>query len=220
MSEQVEFKGDAPTVSIIDNDESARKYLVDLLSSHDIEADGYECPGDFLANIGVDRHGCILLDVDMPDLNGLQFQLRLRALGCRQPLVLITSLDDVRVSVDALNAGATDFLFKPLESTDVMAATMRAVREDGFRRSLQQHADEAYQNAQLLTPREREVMKLVTDGLLNKQIAFEMGISEIMAKLHRGRMMRKMRCRSLSELVRQYDLLVSRSVPVLDKAAC
>lgn len=210
MSERVVHWIDAPTVSIIDDKESVRRSLMDMFASHDIAADEFECPGDFLANPAVDRHGCIILDADMPNLNGLQFQLRLRALHCRRPVVFMTGLDDVRLSIDPLKAGARGFLLKPLDKEDVIATATRAIKEDSTRRALQRHAEEACRNVRLLTPREREVMRHVADGLLNKQIAFEMGISEIMAKLHRSRMMRKMRCRSLSELVRNYDLVVAR----------
>lgn len=198
-----------PVINIVDDDDTVCDSLVDLFGSFGILANAFGGPAEFLAGFDPQRPGCILLDVNMPGLNGLELQAKLSEMGCRHPVVFMTGIADVTVSVDAMKAGATDFLLKPFDGGKVVAAAMHAIRLDAERRSASQLAEEARRRAEKLTPREREVFKYVADGLLNKQIAHELGVSEIMVKLHRGRMMKKMGCRSLIDLVRRYDLLVS-----------
>lgn len=209
MIHSMELQNAAPLITIVDDEDIVRKSLIDLFGSFDMPAVAFDGPADFLAGFDPGRPGCILLDINMPDFNGLELQKRLSAMGCSHPVVFITGFEDVRISVDAMKAGATDFFLKPFDSKKVVAAALKAINLDGERRTERVNLDNAHNCYGKLTPREREVLKFVTDGLLNKQIAWELGISEIMVKLHRGRMMKKMECRTLSELVRRYDLLAA-----------
>lgn len=199
----------APIITIVDDEDIVRRSLVDLFASYDLPAVAFDGPAEFLAGFDPQRPGCIVLDITMPGLSGLELQRKLFEMGCSHPVFFVTGYEDVRISVDAMKAGATDFFLKPFDSERVVAAALKAIDLDGERRSERLSYNLAQSCFDTLTRREREVLKFVTDGLLNKQIAWELGISEIMVKLHRGRMMKKMRCRTLSELVRRYDLLSS-----------
>ncbi|WJH37982.1 response regulator (plasmid) [Aliirhizobium terrae] len=208
MLHQAAFRDAAPLITIVDDEDIVRRSLVDLFVSFDLPAIAFDGASEFLAGFNPERPGCLVLDINMPDCSGLELQRRLSDMGCSQPVVFITGFEDVKISIDAMKAGATDFFLKPFDSAQVVAAALRAIDLDGERRSERVLLGGAQRCYEKLTPREREVLRFVTDGLLNKQIAWEMGISEIMVKLHRGRMMKKMECRTLSELVRRYDLLI------------
>ncbi len=198
-----------PLITIVDDEDAVRRSLVDLFGSFDMPAIAFDGPAQFLAAFDPERPGCLLLDIDMPGLTGLQLQSKLVEMGAIHPVLFITGYEDVRMSIDAMKAGAADYFLKPFDSVKVVAAAVDAIQLDRERRVARQNLDAARHCFGKLTPREREVLKFVTDGLLNKQIAWEMGISEIMVKLHRGRMMKKMECRSLSDLVRRFDQLLS-----------
>ncbi|MDR6433051.1 response regulator transcription factor [Brucella pseudogrignonensis] len=204
-------QNDKPVVFIIDDDPSMRESLSDLFLSMQFEAEAYESAAGFMArysqNGRADRPGCILLDVRLPGMSGLDFQGQLEKSGIALPVVFMTGYGDIPMTVRAMKAGAVDFLAKPFKEQDVLDAVSSAVQRDTVRRQ------EAAQNqlvadlVQTLTPREREVMDAVVTGKMNKQIAFDLGISEVTVKLHRGNVMRKMDVRSLADLVRKAELI-------------
>lgn len=202
-----------PTVSqrqivhIVEDDEQFRLSLLDLFESLDIEAEGFEDANTFFSNASKYNAGCVLLDVHLPGLNGFDFQKELEGAGFDLPIVFMTAHGDVATSVNAMKAGAVDFLEKPLGTYELVDAINAAFALD-FGQQKQRAGRIAVQaRAASLTRRETQVLGLVVRGLMNKQIAFELGISEIMVKLHRGSGMRKMQAASLAELVRQYELL-------------
>lgn len=194
-------------VHIVEDDEQLRLSLLDLFQSLDMPADAFESGADFFARAPQDLGGCILLDVRLPGANGIEFQSELEAKGYQVPIVFMTAHGDVATSVHAMKAGAIDFLQKPLRTGELLEAIQSAFAIDAGRQQARLKRQTVRDRASSLTPRETQVMGLVTSGLMNKQIAFELGISEIMVKLHRGSMMRKMKAGSLAELVRQFELL-------------
>lgn len=208
-------QNDKPIVFIIDDDPSMRESLSDLFLSMQFEAEAYESASGFMAKYSEGarsgRPGCILLDVRLPGMSGLDFQGQLEKSGVALPVVFMTGFGDIPMTVRAMKAGAVDFLTKPFKEQDVLDAVSFAVQRDAVRRR------EAAQNqvvadlVQTLTPREREVMNAVVTGKMNKQIAFDLGISEVTVKLHRGNVMRKMDVRSLADLVRKAELLSEMS---------
>jgi FixJ family two-component response regulator len=208
----IAFKNqDAPTdeqiVVVIDDDASVRFSIDNLLQSVGIRSSSFPDALDFIENGCLTMAGCIVLDVRLPGMSGIEFQSRLENLGCEIPVVFITGHGDVPMSVMAMKAGAIDFLLKPFTSKELLDAVERAFETDRCRR---QHAiirNAIKQNASTLTRREREVMQHVTDGLMNKQIAYALGISEIMVKIHRASMMRKMGASSLADLVKKSGLM-------------
>jgi len=195
------------TVHVVEDDEQFRISLIDQLESLGIHALGFDAALDFFSQASQDAGGCILLDVRLPDLNGIEFQKELKTRGYDLPVVFMTAHGDVTTSVNAMKAGAVDFLPKPLQRHEVVEATKTAFTIDRERQTQRAYRKEILERAATLTPREVQIIGLVVSGLMNKQIAFELGISEIMVKLHRGRAMKKMRAASLAELVRQFEYL-------------
>ncbi|MFC5757827.1 response regulator transcription factor [Rhizobium sp. GCM10022189] len=196
-----------PTIFIVDDEQHLGSSLVNLFESMGKKAINYRNATDFLTALDSDAPGCILLDVQMPDMSGLELQERLVKIGNPLPIIFMTGNGNVSISVSAMKAGAFDFLLKPFNSSSVVAVTDKAIAHDASNRRALAERNEIQACQDKLTPREHEVMKYVTQGLMNKQIAHEMSISEIMVKLHRGRMMRKMKARSIVEIVRKYDFL-------------
>ncbi|NKK56270.1 response regulator transcription factor [Rhizobium leguminosarum] len=198
---------DTPVVYVVDDDPSIREALVDLFLSVRTEAQAFESAQDLLDNADLKRPGCILLDVRLPGANGLDFQLHLEKLGNQMPVIFMTGHGDIPMTVRAMKAGAVDFLAKPFRDQDILDAVSVAFdRDRGIRQ--QSAANSAVTDlAKTLTRREHEVMAAVVQGLMNKQIAFNLGISEITVKLHRGNVMRKMEARSVADLVRKAELL-------------
>lgn len=196
-------------IAIIDDEESVRNALVDQLESMDRKAMAYASASEFLDSSEVSAPGCILLDLQMPQMNGLDLQESLAQAGNRKPIVFMTGNASVNTSVHALKAGAVDYLIKPFDCKSMIEAIDRALERDRQDRLEAAVREQAMAFARKLTPREVEVMEFVSKGLMNKQIAFEMGISEIMVKLHRGRMMRKMKARSIPDIVRKFDQIKS-----------
>ena len=199
--------GDIPIVYVVDDDASIREALVDLFLSTKTEARSFESPQDLLDNADLDRPGCILLDVRLPGANGLDFQLHLEKLGNRMPIIFMTGHGDIPMTVRAMKAGAIDFLAKPFRDQDILDAVAVAFQKDREVRQQSATSGAVSELAKTLTRREHEVMAAVVQGLMNKQIAFNLGISEITVKLHRGNVMRKMEARSVAELVRKAELL-------------
>jgi FixJ family two-component response regulator len=198
---------DAPVVYIVDDDPSMREALVDLFLSTRTEARSFEGAQDLLDNADLTRPGCILLDVRLPGANGLDFQLHLERMGNRMPIIFMTGHGDIPMTVRAMKAGAIDFLAKPFRDQDILDAVAIAFQKDRDIRRQSKANGAVAELAKSLTRREHEVMASVVKGLMNKQIAFNLGISEITVKLHRGNVMRKMEARSLAELVRKAELL-------------
>lgn len=198
---------DDPLVLVVDDDAGMREAVVDLLRSVGIESLAFGSTAELLAAAVPDRLGCLILDVRLPGLGGLEFQTRLDSLGIALPIVFMTGFADVPMSVRAMKAGAMDFLIKPFRDQDMLDAVEAAIARDRSRRRDRAAAMTVESLAATLTPREREVMAEVVKGRLNKQIAGDLGISEVTVKLHRGKVMRKMQVRSVADLVRKAEVL-------------
>ena len=199
--------GDAPTVFIIDDDRGMRQAVQDLVESVGLRAESFATGGEFLARGRINNPSCLVLDVRLPQMSGLDFQRQLTEIGMQIPIIFITAHGDVPMSVKALKAGAVEFLTKPFRDQDLLDAIQQALQRDRAAREQQADILDVHERYQTLTLREREVMALVVSGLLNKQIASEIGISEATVKIHRGNMMQKMHVGSLIELVRMADKL-------------
>ncbi|QFY62522.1 response regulator transcription factor (plasmid) [Rhizobium grahamii] len=197
----------APVVFIVDDDLSMREALTDLFRSMRFDAEAFESATAFMETANFNRPGCILLDVRLPGVSGLDFQVQLERIGSRMPIIFMTGFGDIPMSVRAMKAGAVDFLTKPFKDQDILDAVSAAMERDSARRQQTAQSEAVASLADSLTPREREVMGAVVKGLMNKQIAFELGISEVTVKLHRGNVMRKMEVRSVAELVRKAEML-------------
>ena len=188
-------------VFIVDDDARIREALGELLASHGMRAVAYGSAGDYIGAEKPDVSSCLILDVELPDINGLDLQRQI-AEGNHPPIVFITGHGDIPSSVRAIKHGAVDFLTKPFSDADLMTAIHTAIAQDRAKRSARAELGVLRQRYLDLTPREREVLPLVVSGLLNKQAAAELGISEVTLQIHRGSIMRKMAAASLAELVR------------------
>ncbi|MDH2385514.1 response regulator transcription factor [Bradyrhizobium sp. CER78] len=206
-----QVSSETPVVHIVDDDESQRLGLDSLLRSVGLTARTYGTTHEFLKADRLDGPGCIVLDVRLPGISGLDFQEELASLGIRLPVVLMTGHGDIPMSVRAMKAGAVDFLSKPFREQDMIDAVTLALNRDRLRRARETQSVAVLDRHATLSPREREVMALVTAGKLNKQIAAELGLSEVTVKIHRGAAMRKMGARSLADLVRMADALKDQS---------
>ena len=201
-----------PTVCVIDDDISVRESLETLVSSMGLRAESFTCAEDFLERARISGPACLVLDVYLPELNGLDLQERMAGLGTQIPIIFITGYGDVPMSVRAMKAGAFEFLTKPLHDESLVDAIRSAIHLS--QRALERAAETGQIRACFasLTRREREVMALVVAGRLNKQIGAELGISEITVKAHRGQVMRKMRVRTLADLVKTAAKLKDEAV--------
>jgi FixJ family two-component response regulator len=202
-----EAKPAKPVVSVVDDDPGIRDALDSLFRSVDLDVRLFNSPADLLRQALPDTPGCIVLDVRLPGVSGLDFQQHLTMLGVRLPIIFMTGHGDIPMSVRAMKAGAIDFLAKPFRDQDMLDAVMSAIDRDKRRRSEQEAEDDLKSLYASLTARERQVMGYVTAGLMNKQVAGEIGLSEITVKIHRGNVMRKMRAKSLPDLVRMAQAL-------------
>ena len=197
----------APIVFVVDDDESVREALASLVRSAGLRVEVFASAQAFLTRPNVDAPGCLVLDVRLQGGSGLDLQRRLAELNTQIPIVFITGHGDVPTSVTAMKAGAVEFLLKPLADVDVLEAIDRAIARHRTARDRQAVMADLQSRYGSLTAREQEVMKRVVKGLLNKQIAAELGITEVTIKLHRGHVMRKMMAGSLADLVRQAEKL-------------
>lgn len=197
-----------PTVFVIDDDKAIRFAIKNLLDSVGLRVETFATPREFMTD-GLNKNspGCLVLDVRLPGASGLDFQRELIAAMIEIPIIFITGHGDIPMSVQAMKAGAIDFLTKPFRDQDLLDAVQKAIGKDRARREQAVEIDVLRQRFAALTPREREVMALVVQGLLNKQIAGRMGTSETTAKIHRGQVMRKMQVQSLPDLVRAAERL-------------
>jgi FixJ family two-component response regulator len=194
-------------VHVVDDDASMRGALEGLFDSVGLETQTYAAAREFLATSISDRPGCIVIDIRLPDMNGLDVQVQLIEMGVRLPVVMMTGHGDIPMSVRAMKRGAVDFLPKPFHDQDMLDAVMSAIERDRQRRTVEGDVSQMQQRFGTLSPRELQVMLLVTAGKMNKQVAGDLGISEITAKIHRGAAMRKMGARTLADLVRMADVL-------------
>lgn len=206
-----EMKGDSPLIHVVDDDDSVRTALTRLLAAASYETQGYSDVAEFLLALPILRPGCAILDVRMPGPTGLELQVAMKRQGNSLPIIFLTGHGDIPMSVQAMKAGAVDFLTKPVQSRTLLAAVSNALE-------IQRQASERQKRVEFLkncygslTDREREIFRLVVEGKLNKQIAAKLGIAERTVKAHRAQVMEKMEVGSLAELVRVAEELQLRN---------
>ncbi len=209
LASTVPVIGDAekPLVLVVDDDADVRNSISDMFASVGVEAIGFGSTAEFLHARAPDRPSCLVLDLRLPGSSGLELQAQLAAAGIHIPIIFITGHADVPTSVRAMKAGALDFLPKPFREQELIDAVSNALRHDIERRAAARERDGVRMLAQSLTPREIEVLRGVARGLLSKQIAFELGITEITVKMHRSSAGRKLKSVSVADMIRKVELL-------------
>jgi FixJ family two-component response regulator len=216
-SQPIDAAPETPVVLVVDDDPEVRDALSSLFRSVGLEPRLFASTAEFLQHKLPEAPCCIVLDIRLPGVGGLDFQAQLTNANIQIPVVMVTGHGDIPMSVRAMKAGAVDFLTKPFRQQDMLDAVARAIERDRERRDSEKLLAEIQGRFESLTSREREIMTLVTAGLMNKQVAAEVGLSEITVKIHRGHLMRKMGVRSLADLVRAAEALglspTKRSTP-------
>jgi FixJ family two-component response regulator len=196
-----------PVVFVIYDDLSVRESLAELFTSVGLQVATFSSPAEFLRKRSSDAPGCLVLDVRLPGSSGLDFQAELTRADIQLPIIFITGHGDIPMTVRAMKAGAVEFLTKPIRDQDLLDAVQRGLDLDRTRRDQSRSVAELSSRFALLTPREREVVILVSAGLMNKQIAGKLGVAEITIKMHRGNAMRKLQAASLADLMRILQVL-------------
>ena len=203
-----------PIVFVIDDDVSVRKAIASLLRSVGLEVEAFGTAAEFVKHKFPNVPACLVLDIRLPGVSGLDFQAELAKANIHIPIIFITGHGDIPMTVRAMKAGAVEFLTKPFRDQDLLDAVQIALDRDLARRAKDDAVHELRKRYDALTPREQQVISFVTAGLMNKQIAAELGVSEITVKVHRGSVMKKMEARSLADLVRMADALgIQRTRP-------
>src|SRR5882762_6137672 len=196
-----------PVVFVVDDDASVRRGLTNLFRSVDLRVEVFGSASELLQSQLPDVASCLVLDIRLPGLSGLDFQVELAQANIHIPIIFVTGHGDIPMTVRAMKAGAVDFLSKPFRDQDMLDAVASAIERDRKRRAEAKLRADLQAHFETLTPREREVLPLVASGLMNKQIAAEIGLAQITVKIHRGHIMRKMGARSLADLVRKAETL-------------
>lgn len=196
-----------PLVIIVDDDEAVREGLSELILSAGLQPTAFASTRDLLEADILGRPGCLILDVRMPGASGLDLQHHLTRSGNPKPVIFLTGHGDIPMTVQAMKAGAVDFLTKPVRDQTLLDAVIAAIATDARCRAEAELVERNVRRLETLTPREREVLHEVARGRLNKQIAYDLGISEVTVKLHRGNVMRKMQAASIGELIRAWETL-------------
>ncbi len=203
---------DSPIVAVIDDDVSVRESIQGLLETAALRVELFASPRDYLQARRKDNPSCIILDVRLPGSSGLDFQRDMVAAGVRAPIIFITGYADVPMSVQAMKAGAVEFLTKPYRDQALLDAVLSAIEKDRHRRTEERAVADIHERFEALTARERQVMALTISGQQTKQIAGEVGIQEVTVRVHRREIMRKMGARSLADLVKMGEALRNRGV--------
>jgi FixJ family two-component response regulator len=203
---------DSPIVAVIDDDVSVRESIQGLLETAALRVELFASPRDYLQARRKDNPSCIILDVRLPGSSGLDFQREMVAAGVRAPIIFITGYADVPMSVQAMKAGAVEFLTKPYRDQALLDAVLSAIEKDRHRRTEERAVTDIHERFEALTARERQVMALTISGQQTKQIAGEVGIQEVTVRVHRREIMRKMGAKSLADLVKMGEALRNRGV--------
>lgn len=207
VASQTSASSEDPLIYVTDDESSVREALGNLFQSVGLRVELFSSAAEMLEAAEADHANCLVLDVRLPGISGLEVQQRLRKLNVEVPVIFMTGHADIPMTVSAMKAGAVDFLTKPFRDQDMLDAVTAAVTRDRARRAGIERSADIRARFATLSSREREVMGLVTRGLMNKQVAGELGLSEVTVKAYRGQVMRKMGVRSLAELVRRAETL-------------